>query len=145
MISGVDSVGYSENRVLYKMIDTVDALGISQQILVFSNNPDSAYFEAQFTQVGTNRGAYIQLSNNFNGRVFQWVGVNSEGILMGDFTPQIQISTPQKKQMLTVGLVQEISTTDRIYAEAAFSSRDLNLYSEIDNEDNGGRAFKMGL
>ena len=46
--------------------------------------------------------------------------------------------------MLTVGLVQELSSTDRIYAEAAFSNKDLNLYSEIDNEDNGGRAFKMG-
>ena len=70
VISGIDSIGYSENRVLYKMIDTVNAMGITEQVLVFSTNRDSAYYEAQFTQVGVNRGAYIQLSNTLNGRIF---------------------------------------------------------------------------
>ena len=144
VISGIDSVGYSENRVLYKLIDTVDATGTAQSILVFSTNADSAIYQAQFTQMGANRGNYIQLTNTLNGRVFQWVGVDSLGVLQGDFTPEINITPPRKKQMLTVGLVQEISETDQVYAEAAFSDNDLNLYSEIDNEDNGGRAFKMG-
>ena len=145
VISSIDSVGYIENQVLYKLVDTVDATGNSQQVLVFSAHPDSAVYQAKFSQVGFGKGEYIQLSNTFNGRVFEWVGVDVNGTPLGDFDPNVLIATPQKKQMFTVGVVQDLTPTDYVYAEAAFSNSDLNLYSNIDNEDNQGRAFKAGF
>ena len=145
VINSVDSVGFVENQVLYKMVDTVDAIGIKQQVLVFSVHPDSAVYQASFSQVGFGKGDYIQLSNTLNGRVFEWVGVDNNGVPVGDFDSDILIATPKKKQMFTVGVVQDLTSTDYVYAEAAFSTNDLNLYSEIDNEDNQGRAFKVGF
>ena len=145
VISSIDSVGFVENQVLYKMVDTVDATGNHRQVLVFSVHPDSALYQAHFSQVGFGKGDYIQLSTTINGRVFKWVGVDNNGVLLGDFDSDILIATPQKKQMFTIGVVQDLTPTDYVYAEAAFSTNDLNLYSDIDNEDNQGRAFKLGF
>jgi hypothetical protein len=127
------------------MVDTLDQSGSKQEILVFSVDPDSAVYQAQFTQVGPGNGIYRQLSNTFNGQVYEWVGVDAQGNPQGNFEAKIRIVTPQKKQMVTVGLVQNLSSNEYIFAEAAFSNKDLNLYSELDNEDNQGRAFKMGF
>jgi hypothetical protein len=145
VISGIDSVGYTENQVLYKMVDTLDATGMPRSILIFSNHPDSAHYNARFTQVGFGKGEYIQSNNTLNGRVYQWAGVDQDGVPLGDFVPDIKVITPQKKQMLTVGLVHDLSAEDYVFAEAAFSARDLNLYSDLDDEDNLGRAIKVGL
>ncbi|GJM28914.1 MAG: hypothetical protein DHS20C17_15490 [Cyclobacteriaceae bacterium] len=145
VISSIDSVGYSENRILYSLVDTLDAVGNRQQVLVYSTNPDSAIYQAQFTQVGASRGSYVQSASNLNGRVFEWVGVNSNGEFLGDYQSQVLATTPQKKQMVTIGLVHDISSVDYVYAEAAFSTKDLNLYSEIDDYDNQGKAFKTGF
>ena len=145
VISSIDSVGYFENKILYKMVDTLDATGAQKSVLVFSNHPDSAFYQARFTQVGIGKGDYLQSSNTLNGRVYQWVGVDQNGELQGDYVSDIQVVTPQKKQMVTVGFVHDLSSEDYLYAEAAFSAKDLNLYSELDDEDNQGRAFKIGL
>ena len=119
-------------------------VGNHHQVLVFSTNPDSAFYSAKFTQVGSGKGQYRQLSNTMNGRVFEWVGVDGSGIPLGDYVSDILIATPKKKQMVTVGVVHDLTSTDYVYAEAAFSNQDLNLYSDLDQEDNLGKAFKVG-
>lgn len=144
-ISGIDSVGFSQNRIRYKMIDTVDASGRLQSILVFSTNPDSAVYQARFSQIGQGRGNYLQSNSTLNGIVFEWVGVNENGIPQGEFEPEVQVTTPQQKQLLTVGIVHDLSPVDYVYAETAFSGSDLNLYSELDDNDNNGRALKLGF
>jgi len=145
VINSYDSVGYNRNQTRYKQVDTIDATGTTQTILVYSTNPDSAIYQAQFVQVGLGNGNYRQSDNTLNGRIFEWVGVDDNGNLLGDFSNQTLVPTPQKKQMITVGLVHDISPVDYVYAEAAFSSKDLNLYSELDDQDNQGKALKVGL
>ena len=145
VVNSTDSVGYTENKVLYKMVDTLDTVGNLHSILVFSTHPDSAFYQARFTRVGWGKGSYVQSTSTLNGVVFQWAGVDQDGNPQGDYEPEVMVATPQVKQMLTVGIVHDLSPDDFIYAEAAFSNNDLNLYSELDDEDNNGRALKIGL
>ncbi len=145
VISGVDSVGFDENLVQYKLVDTLNATGETVQILAYSTNPDSASYRASFTEVGLNQGQYQAVSSTINGRVFTWVGVDSLGIPLGSFEPVIKIATPQEKRMFTAGLTHDLNQTDYIYTEAAFSGLDLNLYSTLDDQDNQGQAFRVGF
>jgi hypothetical protein len=68
-ISSIDSVGYLENQVLYKMIDSLSY----DSVLVFSIDQNSAVFRAAFQFVGANQGNYILSSYSALGKVFKWV------------------------------------------------------------------------
>lgn len=144
VVSGIDSIGFSENQVLYKKIDTVDVLGNNREILLFSTNPDSALFRAIFSEVGLGNGHYVQKNSTLNGRVFQWVGVDLDGNPRGNFEPISQVATPQQKRMYSLGLTYDVNQYDYVYSEVAFSKLDLNLYSSQDDEDNQGQAFRVG-
>jgi len=143
-ISGVDSVGFSDTQVLYKLVDTVDASGQMQQVLVFTSNPDSALYRALFTEVGLGQGQYQRASGTQNGTVYQWVGVDSLGAPLGSYEPAQQVTTPQSKRLLTLGITHDLNDRDYVYSEVAWSHRDLNLYSKLDDNDNQGQALKMG-
>ena len=65
-INSIDSVGYFDNQNLYKLIDT---LGVDS-VLVFSVNPDSAFYRVFFEYVGSGNGDYVLDSYNALGKVF---------------------------------------------------------------------------
>ena len=141
LVSSVDSVGFIENQILYRLQDTI----VNGQVFpIYRYAPDSSgVFRISFTEVGANRGDYRLLQTTANGRVFEWVPpVN--GVSQGSFTPQRIVPTPTKRKMMTVGVAYNFTKQDRVYAEMAFSERDLNRFSDLDNEDNQGRAFKVG-
>ena len=50
--TGVDSVAFTNNLILYKQ---VDSLGFSP-VYVFSTNPDSAFYQVVFSDVGEGNG-----------------------------------------------------------------------------------------
>ena len=143
VISGADSVGFNENLVLYKQIDTLDLSGAVQSIFKFSVNPDSARFNVSFSDVGFGNGDYVLVSGSTNGRIYRWVSPQN-GQPQGSYAPVTQISTPSSKQMFTVGGGYKITESDRIYTELAFSNHDANLFSSLGNEDNQGYAVKVG-
>ena len=82
-----DSVAFNSNVVLYQKKDTlVGALIYS--IFVYSTNADSAFWQVGFTDVGINKGDYIEDNIAANGRVFKWIApVN--GISQGNFSGMI--------------------------------------------------------
>ncbi|WP_045114281.1 hypothetical protein [Microscilla marina] len=141
LASSIDSVGALANQVLYRRKDTV-VNGQIFNILQYAVD-SSAIFRVSFTEVGVNRGDYQLLQSTANGRVFGWVApVN--GVPQGSFAPVKLVPTPTLQKMMTVGAAYQLSKQDKIYAEMAFSERDLNRFSDLDNADNQGRAWKVG-
>ena len=138
--NSIDSIGYFENQVLYKM---VDSLGFDS-VLVYSVNPDSAVYRAVFTYVGPGKGDYVFGSFNALGRVYEWVAPVA-GIPQGDYIPSRLIITPKLKQMVTAGFSHKIRKELVLQSEMAYSGNDLNTFSGYDSRDNHGFANRTKL
>ncbi len=143
-VYNIDSVEFSNDYVLYKMIDTTIASVTYDSIFVYSTNPDSAFFRLGFTNVGANNGNYIQLQSSANGRVYKWVQPLN-GIPQGDYEPIILLVTPKKKQMMSVGGIYKLSNTLSTNFEFSATNNDINTFSKLHNNDNAGYAIKTGL
>lgn len=139
-ISSIDSVGYFPNQIQYKLIDS---LGYDS-VLVFSNNPDSAKYNAFFIQVGANQGDYILDQQIAFGKIFKWVAPIS-GVPQGDFIPARLIATPKKKQFISTGINYLISKNSTLKTELALSNEDKNTFSSIGNNDNLGFGGLLNL
>lgn len=136
VISGSDSVGFSDTEVRYRQADTLVNAVLYQNVFVYSTDSELAHWRAAFSYVGPNNGNYHQITSAANGKVFEWVApVN--GVPQGDYEPVILIVTPKKRQMVTFA-GQRTTKTGDITAEAAMSNYDLNTFSPIDSEDDQG-------
>ncbi|MBL3655425.1 hypothetical protein [Fulvivirga sediminis] len=144
VISGVDSLGFSQDRVLYQQKDTIDNDGTRHRIYKYSTDSDEAFYQVVFSDMGLGNGNYVYERSTANGRVYMWVSPQG-GVPQGQYEPVQQIAPPNKKQMTNIGATYALSKNESLYVEMAFSDQDLNLYSEIDNEDNNGFAIKTGL
>jgi hypothetical protein len=133
VLSAVDSVPFTTNKILYKKI-----IQAGQVVYVYSTNPDSAFFDVKFSEVNPGQGRYVLDIAPVNGKVYKYVGLPN-----GNIEPVQIISTPKRKQMTTLGGSIDISSSDMVYAETAFTVNDLNLYAHPDNDDNGF-AYKVG-
>ncbi|MDQ3393639.1 MAG: hypothetical protein M3512_05940 [Bacteroidota bacterium] len=141
-IPSYDSVAFSNNRVLYKK-EIINQNGADITIFKYTAHPDSARFSVVFSEVGYGKGNYESLAATANGRINQYVPpVN--GMPQGRFEPVRSIPLPNKRQMITTGAGYDLSEYDKVSAEAAFSDHDLNMYSNLDNDDDRGKAFKVG-
>ncbi|TYB78960.1 hypothetical protein [Bizionia myxarmorum] len=134
---------YNENRILYRkdIISGVEAF-------VFSNNPNDELFSVRFTLVGTNQGNY-SINDEFNGEqinaistIFKYVEPIA-GIPQGNYEPIIQLIAPTKLQMAIVNGRYTPTEKTNVAFEVAGSKNDLNLFSNIDNENNDGFAGKV--
>lgn len=134
----IDSVEVFENRVLYKMIDS---LGYDS-VLVYSTDQNVAYFGATFLSVGAGNGNYVFDEYTAFGRVYKWVAPDSLGNPTGDHEPVGLLIAPQKKQMVTLGTEFRPKKGIRTSVELALSNQDLNTFSPFDHEDNTGIAVK---
>lgn len=143
VISGIDSVGYSDSEVRYILIDTTVNSVLYQNVLVYSTVPESAMYRGTFSYVGNGNGNYHQVNSAANGKVFEWIApVN--GAPQGDYEPVILIVTPKKRQMVTLG-GQLNTRTSTWYGEAAISNNDLNTFSPADSYNDQGYAGSFGV
>jgi hypothetical protein len=131
--NSIDSVGFLDNQVLYKMIDS---LGFDS-VLVYSVHPDSAFYRAVFTYVGPGKGDYIFSNFNALGRVYKWVAPIG-GISQGDYVPSRIIITPKKKQMLSSGIEWKLGKYLKLKTEFSATTNDLNTFSPYDRRDDFG-------
>ena len=125
----------NENRILYRkeLIGGIEAF-------VFSNNPDDELFRVTFTRVGANQGNYNLSSINAINNIYEYVGVNQ-----GEYAPIIQLVAPVKIQIAVVNGSYNPSEKTQINFEAAASKNDLNLFSDLDNDNNDGFAGKLNV
>jgi hypothetical protein len=133
---------FSNNKILYKKIDTLVSSVVYQQIFVFSTNPDSAKYSVAFTYVGQGMGNYLQSINSANGRVYEW-RAPLNGIRQGDYEPVTVLVTPKKQQMYSVGATYLLDSAKVLTVEAALSNYDPNTFSKIHNNTHNGFAIKI--
>ncbi len=139
-INSIDSVGFIDNQILYKMIDS---LGYDS-VLVYSVKPDSAKYRATFQFVGANKGNYILSNYNALGKVYKWVAPVS-GIPQGDYAPSRSIITPKKKQLFSSGAQIKLTPKLILEFETALSTNDINTFSKINSEDDQGYANRTKI
>ncbi len=133
------SEAFNENRILYKkeLINGVEAF-------VFSNNPDDELYNVRFSLVGDNQGNYILTNSSAINNIFEYIEPVS-GIPQGNYEPIVQLIAPTKLQMAVINGSYHPSEKTNIYFEAAGSKNDLNLFSNLDDEDNDGLAGKLSI
>ncbi len=143
-ITGFDSVQFNENRVLYEKKDTVDRDGNFSTIFSYSIDPNGELFGPSFSDVGFGNGNYVLRETSVNGRIYEWISPQ-EGIPQGNYEPGSFIPLPNKRQLITAGAAVDITANESIRIEGAFSERDDNLYSDVQDEDNDGQAVFVSV
>jgi len=130
---------YSENRILYKkeLIGGVEAF-------VFSTEPTDVLFQVKFSLVGNNIGNYVLANSNAISNIFEYVAPIG-GIPQGNYEPVIQLIAPTKLQMALVDASYAPNEKIQFDFELAGSKNDLNLFSDIDDENNNGFAGKLTI
>ncbi|MFC2097731.1 hypothetical protein ACFLSI_05295 [Bacteroidota bacterium] len=144
IFSNTDSITFSTDFVLYKMIDTTINNIEYDSIFVYSNNPDSAFYRLNFSIVGNNKGNYILDKNAANGSVYKWIEPIN-GNPQGNYEPVVSLVSPKKNQMIVAGGESFIGKNSRAGFELAYSYNDLNTFSQVDDEDNKAYAAKLFL
>lgn len=135
--NSIDSVGYSDNRVLYQL---KDSLGYDS-VLVFSTNPNAAIYQASFQFVGTAAGNYVFDQFTAGGKVYRWVAP-VDGIPQGDYAPIQLLIAPQQQQLFTFGTAYHFSEQMMSSLEIGLSNQDVNTFSALDAEDDRGLGVK---
>jgi hypothetical protein len=142
-IPGWDSIGFSEDRVLYKKIDTLDVSGNVATIFKQSDNPDSAFYQVVFTEVMMGKGDYVRSSSGQNGKIYEWVSP-IDGISQGNFIPMRVVPLPKKKQMISVNTAYNLGRNNKFFTELAISNHNDNLYNKS-SDGLKGIAIKSGF
>lgn len=143
-VTGADSVGYSAGAILYRYVkDTLVNGSTYNGIYQYSTNPILANYVLNFSYVGQGNGDYVPALTINNGRVYEWVAPVA-GVKQGSYIPLRIVTTPKSKSMITSSLKFALRNNERVYSEIALSTNDLNLYSNIGDADNQGKAIKMG-
>ncbi len=136
-----DSVLRNENAVLYIKKDTIVGTG-TYTIYYYAGKSDSAYWQVSFSDVGTNRGNYVQDITSTNGRVFKWLEpVN--GVPQGNYEPVGLLITPKKQQMITTGVEYIFNKRNNLSAEGAYSNYNINQFSSKDKYNDAGYAARF--
>lgn len=136
-----DTAAFNNTEVLYERRDTVVGSTV-YKYFVYSTASDSVLYRVTFSNVGFGRGNYRQVSSGANGRVFEWVApVN--GIPQGSYEAVIQLITPKKRQMVTLGADYTFSKYSRLNIETALSNNDINTFSPFNSNDDAGYAVKL--
>lgn len=133
--SGVDTIAFDAGRIMYKL---VDSLGFDS-VFVYSTSPDSAKYVLSFTELGLNRGNYVQSATLANGRVYKWVAPVG-GVLQGTAEPVLLLAASKKNQLITFGGDYKLKENQTLSSEIALSNNDINTFSENGNADNDGVA-----
>ncbi len=138
--TGIDSAGFDDTQVRYKLVDS-----LGRKFLVYSIDPENAIYAARFRFVGAGNGDYLQITSDANGRVYEFIEPNNEGIRQGDHDPTVQLVTPKQRQMITLGGSYEFSKNTQLAIEGAYTKNDLNTFSGRDSADDRSYAFSLNF
>ncbi len=145
--SSIDTATYSQNRILYELIDTFaanentgDTLFYTR-ILKYSDSQENQLYQATFSNVGTGNGDYQQSAQLALGRVYEWVAPIN-GVKQGSFAPVVKLVTPKRKQMASISAAYQLTENIETSIEFAASNNDINTFSSLNNSDNSGIGVK---
>ena len=136
--SGVEYVGVGKGQYIKK--DTVIISPASRDSVTFySFLPEDtlhAVYSITFSYVGAGNGDYNKISL---GR-YQFVGIKQ-----GSYAPIRFLPMPQSHSLTDFDLTGQAADNIKITGEYAFTNFDANRFSNRDDENNVGSAFKFGL
>ena len=136
---------FSNGKILYKKIDTIYNNGTHDSVFIFSRDNNEALYNVAFTYVGAGNGNYKSLQNGANGKVFQWVKPDASLRKQGDYLPVSYLITPKQQQVYALGLQYNFTKNTSIQTDVALSNYDINLYSNLNKENNKGLAGKVNV
>lgn len=142
--SGIDSVGFSDDAVLYLLRDS---LGYDS-VFVFSADPQQAFWRVSFSPVGAGNGDYVEDLFTALGRTFRWVApdtINNVIVRRGDHAPVIALVPPQKRQAFVAGAQRKLSRNWSVGGEGMLSVLDRNTFSPEDAGDDDGLGSRIWL
>ncbi|MBF6608165.1 MAG: hypothetical protein ITG00_05460 [Flavobacterium sp.] len=128
---------YSENKILYRKI-----LVSGVEVFEFSNDPEEELYNVRFTLVGNNQGNYILASNAAVGRIYEYIPP-ANGVMQGNYEPIVRLVAPTKIQIATLSGKYSPGIKTYVDFEVGFSNNDLNLFSNVADNDNQGLAGKF--
>ncbi|WP_139230296.1 hypothetical protein [Lishizhenia tianjinensis] len=128
--SSIDSVAFSEQRILYAL---KDSLGIDS-VLVYSVNPNTAHFTASFAYVGPNQGNYVFDQYTALGKVYRWVAPVG-GVPQGDYSPSRVLIPAKQQNMISSGARYRINKTFSVETELSTTKNDINTFSRLDKDN----------
>ena len=136
VVPNINEQEFDEDIILYARRDSmVD--GQIYEVYYYSNNPDSAKYRLGFSLVGAQNGNYVQANNLANGKVYRWVAPEN-GTPQGNYAPVVKLAAPQSQQMVTTGLEVNHSKFSTSRIEVAWSRKDENTFSTLDQSDDHG-------
>ncbi|MBK7882412.1 MAG: hypothetical protein IPJ81_00130 [Chitinophagaceae bacterium] len=136
---------FALGKILYRQTDTLYNGNQQATIFVFTTDSLPDLYNLSFTYIGPGRGNYMPLFNATNGKVFNWVAPDINGVKQGDWEPVIKLVTPKQQQMLSVGAEYLIDNNTKVKIETAVSNYDINLFSGKDKSNDKAFAGKFQL
>lgn len=128
---------YAENSILY-----VKKGQNNVEMFEYSIDKDAELYQVSFSYVGESNGDYIIETTLATGRVFKYVP-EIDTRKQGSYSPVIQLVAPELLRMITVDAKYNPSINTNFTTEIAFSEKDQNLFSSIDDDNNDGLAAKL--
>ena len=129
---------YEDGKFLYKK----QLFFNGEEIFVFSNNPQDELFNVRFTLVGDNLGDYKLSQGSAINKIFEYTPPIN-GVPQGNYAPFVRLTAPTKLQVGGVKASYHPGEKTSINFELAGSKKDLNLFSDLDNNDNQGYAAHL--
>ncbi len=140
---GAKTADYNSRKIQYELVDTVDSDNVMHQVFRHISNSSTQLYDVAFGEVAQNQGDYIRINDLVNGVVFEWVSpVNGQS--QGNFIPAQKIYPPSKKSMFNGGVSVDITEHEKVFSEMAFTANDLNLFSELDSDDDQDLGYWLG-
>ncbi|MBI1192036.1 MAG: hypothetical protein GC205_02520 [Bacteroidetes bacterium] len=135
-----DTASFDPGRILYRV---VDSLGYDT-VFVYTTSSSENLYQVGFSQVGQGLGNYRLANSLANGRVYEWVAPLG-GIPQGEFEPVRQLPAPLARQLVVLGADWRPFKEGEWMAEAAFSQRDVNTFSTLNDADDSGLGLVLGM
>jgi hypothetical protein len=130
---------FSENRIQYRR-EIVNG----EPRFVFSQQTDQQLFNVRFTFVGANRGNYRLIDSQAIANIYEFVApVN--GVPQGDYEPVVRLFAPEILTIAGFKTAYRPFKNTNVIGEFAASDNDLNRFSDLDDNNNKGIAFKLGV
>jgi hypothetical protein len=132
---------FSTGGIFYEMV--YDSTGFeTDSFYQYTTSPAGEVYSLSFADVGAGRGNYMPDFNGANGKVFRYIKPVA-GVKQGQYEPVMLLVTPKKQQLLSLGADYEINKNNKLKAEVAVSSYDVNTFSPKDGGDDRGGAAKL--